>query len=96
LNKKPTISVSELKNSDYQAQMINLAADDSQRNSKKNEIIAEITQIRESKLSQVRQLIANAQTIKDKENATKGELESVINDLKTLANAPTDSAEQII
>jgi len=98
LNKKPVISASELKNSDYKGEMINLAAaaDDAQRNSKKNEIITEITQLRENKLSQVRQLIANAQTIKDKEEATKEEVGGAINDLKTLANAPTDSAEQII
>jgi len=96
LNKKPVISASELKNSDYKGEMINLATDDRQRNNKKNEIITEITQIRENKLSKVRQLIANAQTIKDKEEATKEELETAINDLKTLANAPSDSAEQIV
>jgi len=96
LNKKPFVSASELKNSDYKGKMVGLATDNSQRNSKKNEIIAEITQIRENKLSKIHQLTTNAQTIKDKEEATKEELESAINDLKTLANAPTDSAEQII
>jgi len=96
LNKKPVIPASELKNSDYKGEIVGLATDDAQRNSKKNEIIKEITQIRENKLSQVRQLIANAQTIKDKEEATKEEVEGAINDLETLANALADSAEQII
>jgi len=96
LNKKPTISASELKNSDYQTQIVSLVTDDAQRNTKKNEIITEITQLRENKLSQVRQLIANAQTIKEKEEATKEEVEKALNDLKTLANAPADSAEQLV
>ncbi|CAJ0768691.1 21667_t:CDS:2, partial [Entrophospora sp. SA101] len=38
----------------------------------------------------VQQIITNAQTIKDKDGATKEELEKVIADLKTLANSPTD------
>jgi len=85
-----------LKNSDYKGEIVGLVTDDAQRNSKKNDVITEITQIRENKLGKVRQLITNAQTVKDKEKATKEELESAINDLKTLANASSDSVEQII
>ncbi|CAG8616215.1 10547_t:CDS:2, partial [Paraglomus brasilianum] len=91
LNKKPVIAASELKNSDYKGEIVGLVTDDAQRNSKKNDVITEITQIRENKLGKVRQLITNAQTVKDKEEATKEELESAINDLKTLANASSDS-----
>jgi hypothetical protein len=76
--------------------MLNLVANDTQRATRKSEIIAEINQIRIGKLDQVRQIITNAQTIKDKDGATKEELEKAIADLKTLTNAPTDSAEQII
>ncbi|CAG8640571.1 9957_t:CDS:2, partial [Racocetra persica] len=94
LNKKPVVSSSELKNSDYQTEMINL--DDSQRATQKQEIIKEINQIRENKLEKVRQIITQAQNIFNKDAATKKELEQVINDLNTLANAPSDSAEKII
>ncbi|CAG8691784.1 14255_t:CDS:2 [Cetraspora pellucida] len=96
LNKKPVVSSSELKNSDYQIEMINLVRDDSQRAAQKQETIKEISQIRENKLEKVRQIITQAQNIFNKDAATKKELEQVINDLKTLANAPQDSAEQII
>ena len=96
LNKKPVVSSNELKNSDYQTEMINLVKDDSQRTTQKQAIIKEISQIRENKLEKVRQIISQAQNVFNKDAATKEELEQVINDLKTLTNAPQDSAEQII
>src|SRR5437868_13758113 len=49
LNKKPVVSSNELKNSDYQTEMINLVKDDSQRTTQKQAIIKEISQIRENK-----------------------------------------------
>jgi hypothetical protein len=96
LNKKPVVSMNELKNSDYPTEMVNLAAKDSQRIQRKNEIIAEITQIRDNKLALVREIITNSQNILKKDDATKEELEKVINDLKIFVNAPSDSAEQLV
>ncbi|CAJ0824772.1 6780_t:CDS:10 [Entrophospora sp. SA101] len=90
LNQKPVILASELKNSDYETELLNLATNDTQRNNRKAEIIAEIKAVRKNKLAVVQQIITNAQTIKDKDGATKEELEKVIADLKTLANSPTD------
>ncbi|CAG8649271.1 39432_t:CDS:2 [Gigaspora margarita] len=93
LNKKPVVSSSELKNSDYKTEMINLVRNDSQRTTQKQEIIKKINQIRENKLEAVRQIISQAQNIFNKDAATKEELEKVINDLKILANASQDKAE---
>jgi len=96
LNKKPVVSASELKNPNYSAEMINLVADDSRRATRKQEIISEISQVREGKLATVRQIITNAQNILNKDGAMKKELEIAINDLRTLANAAVDSAEKIV
>ncbi|CAG8546377.1 4491_t:CDS:2 [Paraglomus occultum] len=92
LNKKPLISASELQNLDYKGKMINLAAaTDAQRNSKKNEIITEITQLRESKLAPVREIITNAQNVLNKDSVTKEELKKVITDLKVIASTSSDN-----
>ncbi|CAG8657921.1 12218_t:CDS:10, partial [Ambispora leptoticha] len=96
LNKKPVVDASELQNSDYQTEMSGLASDDSQRATRKDEILAEITRLRTAKLDQVRTILSTAKGILDKDGATKEELEQAVNDLKTLANAPADSAEQIV
>ncbi|CAJ0907210.1 22352_t:CDS:2, partial [Entrophospora sp. SA101] len=95
LNKKPVISSSEL-STDYQSALINLATNDTQRTTRKQEIIAEINQVRSAKLDQIRQIITNAQEILNQDGATKEELEPVIQSLKTLADAPADSAEKIV
>jgi ABC-type transporter Mla subunit MlaD len=96
LNKKPVIATSELKNSDYKSEMLNLVTNDSQREDHKQAIIAKISQIRNTKLEPVRQIITQAQEILTKAEATKEEVGSAINDLKILANAATDSTEKIV
>jgi hypothetical protein len=96
LNKKPVISASELKNANYHSEMLNLVSDDSQRQQRKTEIIAEVQQIRNNKLEAVRKLITAASEILNKSEVTKEECETAINDLKTLANAPKDSAKQMV
>nr|CAG8441163.1 6556_t:CDS:10 [Entrophospora candida] len=90
LNKKPIVLVQELTNSDYQAKLLSLADQDTERKNYKSIVITEITEKRAKKLSQVRQIIANAQTIFAKIGATKQELEKAINDLKNLAKAHSD------
>ncbi|CAG8583779.1 7584_t:CDS:2 [Ambispora leptoticha] len=59
------------------------------------DLIVETTQKKKQKLVRVHQIITNAQNILDKNGVTKEELESVIKDLKTLANAVVDSTEEI-
>ncbi|CAG8555090.1 8406_t:CDS:2 [Ambispora gerdemannii] len=90
LNKNPVISASELENSDYKAEMINLVTVDTKRATRKQAIIAEISQIREGKQEKVRQIITQAQNILNKDGATKEEIETAINDLRILINAPAD------
>jgi len=96
LNKKPAIAKSELKNSNYESEMLNLVSDDSQRAARKQAIITEISQIRNTKLEPARQIITQAQETLAKAEATKEEVESAINDLKVLLNAVTDSAEKVV
>jgi hypothetical protein len=95
LNEKPRVLASEL-NIDYRATMLAQVANDPQRESEEARIINEIKSLRKSKLTKISEIITNAKNIKDKSGATKAELEKVINDLKILANAPADSAEQIV
>ncbi|CAI2162211.1 12445_t:CDS:10 [Funneliformis geosporum] len=96
LNQKPVILARDLTNSNYRNQLINLADRDSERKTYKQTVIAEITQKRNDKLAQVRQIIANAQIIFAKTKPTKVQLEKAVNDLKTLTQAAVNSAENLV
>jgi len=58
--------------------------------------INEIENELNKKLESIRAIITNAQNILNKNDATKEELETAINDLKIMANANTDSPEKIV
>ncbi|CAI2173569.1 604_t:CDS:10 [Funneliformis geosporum] len=90
LNKVPVVSSTSLKNSDYRSEMLTLVADDNQRQVRKAEIMAEISQIREGKLAEARAKITKAKEILENTVATQGDLERVIKELKILRNGGSD------